>query len=175
MMMRALNTLNMMHESFKLIRLLLMVGFVGGLLGCGEQVDSRYYEAQGTSQARINEVSKHIHLPAEQQSALLASVLDAQLFEEKIGVDGFMGPSDYCRFIALTIQPQALEDWRRLLTPKSLETWGQYPTPAQPKIWWVTEPVYKTLTLYDAYTLMHLNGSIGIEKSGKIYVHICTN
>ena len=152
-----------------------MVGFVGGLLGCNEQVDSQYYEAQGTSQARINEVSKHLHLPAEQQSALLASVLDAQLFEEKVGADGFMGPSDYCRFIALTIQAQALEDWRRLLTPKALETWSQYPTPAQPKIWWVTEHVYKTLTLYDAYTLMHLNGSIGIEKSGKIYVYICTN
>jgi|GEM_PF-1816209 hypothetical protein len=175
MMMLDLNTLSMMFNILNNIKILFIYSLFFSLLGCTEHTDNPYYEAQGSSQSRIIEVSKHLNLPIEQKSALLDSVLDAQLFEERMGTAGGIGSSDYCRFFALSIQPQAIEAWRSLLMPKSPDTWSHYPTPAQPKSWWVTEPVYKTLTMFDAYNLIHLNGSVGIEASGKIYIHACTD
>ncbi len=163
------------HDGAHKSRVWLILALMCGLAACDAVAPaSPYYEAQGTAQARIAEISQHLVLPAKQKTNLLASIQDAHMFEERYGAAD-VGSSDYCRFFAIRVKPTALENWRQLLPPKPLAQISQYSAPAQPKSWWVTAPVFQTLQFYDAYPLTHLNGRAGIENSGHIYLHICTD
>ena len=138
--------------------------------------DSPYYEAQGTTEARIAEITQHLKLPADKKSALIDGLQDAHLFEERLGDGGGLGPTDYCRYFALSVQPQAIGEWVNMLSPTPLQQAENlhYSAPAQAKNWWLSEATYKTLTMYEANALTGLAGWVGVAKTGQVYIFICT-
>jgi len=138
--------------------------------------ESPYFELTGTRQERITQVVKHFNLPADKKSALISSMLDAHLFEERKGSGDGFGPADYCRYFALSVQPQTMNTWRSVLasTPILQLENRHYPAPAQPTAWWLSESNYHKLTMYEANALTGLNGWVGVENSGQIYIYICT-
>ncbi|MGB4811122.1 MAG: hypothetical protein WBP13_01390 [Methylophilaceae bacterium] len=156
---------------FKIL-LLLVPMFV--VVGCSD--DSKYSEITGSSQERIAKIVKILHFADDKKTQLTTSILDAHLFQQRLGSGGGMGPTDYCDYYALKVAPTSIDMWQSNLQPFVLNVASNQPysAPEQAKTWWLTQPKFSTLALYDAFPLTRAHGWVGVLKTGDIYIKSCT-
>ena len=132
---------------------------------------SSVHEIAGTDAERAAAVSRLIGRHAPLPSALL----DAHFLEEQLG-DGFLGPSDFHAFYALTVAPADLAAWRSALPPLPASNEPPaYAVPEQPRPWWLTRDDFSRLAFYDPEPLTgRLHGWVGIAPDGRIFIFTFT-
>ena len=129
------------------------------------------HEISGTQAERVAAVSplisKHTPLPSP--------ILDAYFVEQQTG-DGYLGPSDFAAFYALTVAPADLAAWRSALpTIEPQNTLPEYVAPEQPCPWWLTQGDFLGLAFYSPKSLTgRSNGWAGIAPDGRIFVYAVT-
>ena len=154
---------------------LLLIAFmiVGAnvIVACGSKPppDISYYEATGTQEKRIANITAMLTKYHTPPSALM----DAQFVEEKIG-DGDKGPADYHTFFMVQVAPENLQAWQTILKP--LDSTPEYAAPTQMHEWWVTKDDFAKLQFYAPDVLAgRTDGWIALDpQSGKIFIYTFT-
>ncbi len=118
-------------------------------------------ELTGSTAERVDKVTRILGAAAP------TPLLDANFIEIKIG-DGVLGPSDYVRFIAITIDPASRDRWRALSPP--LIKKPEYAEPPSTPAWWVSQADYERLSFHDASSLGLGDGWLGVADNGRVFV-----
>ncbi|HBJ86642.1 MAG TPA: hypothetical protein DDZ88_22850 [Verrucomicrobiales bacterium] len=113
-------------------------------------------------------ITKHMPLPGP--------LLDASFLEEQIG-DGVLGPSDFRAFYVLTVAPDEIPAWTKLMAlMKTPDLMPEYAKPKQKPDWWLDPGSFPTLKLFSPQKITgRIHGWAGIAPAeGKIYIYTFT-
>lgn len=107
-------------------------------------------------------------------SELPSKILKAEFVEYKDG-DGRLGPADYSFYARLKVAPNDMSKWTEGLSGP-LNSTDYYSEPLDKMVWWIQEPAFKELKLYQTKKYFsRANGWMALDESnGYIYVYTFT-
>lgn len=130
------------------------------------------FELTGTKEERVKIMMAMI----TKRTPLPGPLLDASFLEEKIG-DGVLGPSDFREFYVLTVAPDDVPAWTKLIASlKTPELRPEYAEPKQRPDWWLDPGSFPALKLVSPQKITgRIHGWAGIAPAeGKIYIYSFT-
>ena len=130
------------------------------------------HEITGTRPERIARITAII----TKRTAPPTALKNAYFVEEQVG-DGYLGPSDFSSFYALSVAPNDVAAWRSVLSPlEPLNNPAHYAAPKKAASWWLSAPEFSSLEFYSPKLLTgRINGWVGIQpQTGRIFIYAFT-